>query len=194
MSGRTRWTDLRDQRLTDPTAHERYEQAGEALDAELANHARTLAELRRARKLTQEQLAKTLKVSQAQVSRVENAADLYLSTLVNFVNAIGGELELRAVFPDGQWVDVGIGELINVEQPTEPRQEATSSLASYRKTAKFEAMDVMARPRTARKTTAARATAAKSTSEKRTSTSGKSVSRKSTSGKSTSGKAASSGR
>jgi hypothetical protein len=34
------------------------------------------------------------------VSRVENAADLYVSTLARYVEALGGHLELTAVFPD----------------------------------------------------------------------------------------------
>jgi transcriptional regulator with XRE-family HTH domain len=59
-------------------------------------------ELRTARKLTQQQLAQTLGMSQAAVSQIEKRADMYLSTLENFVEAMGGRLELYAVFPDGK--------------------------------------------------------------------------------------------
>ncbi|MBI4261223.1 MAG: XRE family transcriptional regulator [Actinobacteria bacterium] len=45
-------------------------------------------------------LAGALGVSQANVSRVEREGDVYLSTLRNYVSALGGKLELRAVFPD----------------------------------------------------------------------------------------------
>jgi DNA-binding XRE family transcriptional regulator len=61
-----------------------------------------LDELRAARELTQQQLAKTLGVNQPAVSRIEGKADMYVSTLANFVKAMGGKLEIRAVFPDGE--------------------------------------------------------------------------------------------
>ena len=57
--------------------------------------------MREGRKLTQTQLAKLLKVKQASVSRLECRADFHLSTLRNIVARLGGELELRASFPDG---------------------------------------------------------------------------------------------
>jgi transcriptional regulator with XRE-family HTH domain len=61
-----------------------------------------LDELRSARRLTQQQLASQLDISQAVVSRVERQADMYVSTLRNFVEAMGGRLEIQAVFPDGR--------------------------------------------------------------------------------------------
>lgn len=61
----------------------------------------TLAELRKARDLTQVQLANALDVTQPGVSKIERQADLYLSTLRSYVEALGGQLELVAVFPDG---------------------------------------------------------------------------------------------
>ena len=60
----------------------------------------TLAELRRAFSLTQDTLARTLNVKQAEISKIENRADMLMSTLRNFVQAMGGDLEVRAVFPD----------------------------------------------------------------------------------------------
>jgi transcriptional regulator with XRE-family HTH domain len=60
-----------------------------------------LDELREARDFTQEHLAKILKVRQAAVSKLERRADMYLSTLEKFVEAMGGELQIRAVFPEG---------------------------------------------------------------------------------------------
>lgn len=59
-----------------------------------------LHELRAARHLTQQQLAQTLDMTQAAVSQLEQRTDVYLSTLENFVEAMGGRLELYAVFPD----------------------------------------------------------------------------------------------
>jgi hypothetical protein len=63
-----------------------------------------LDELRCARQFTQQQLARQLDCSQAVVSRVERQTDMYLSTLRNFVEAMGGQLEIQAVFPDGRVV------------------------------------------------------------------------------------------
>ena len=61
-----------------------------------------LHELRAARHLTQQQLAQTLDMTQAAVSQLEKRTDIYLSTLENFVEAMGGRLEMYAVFPDGR--------------------------------------------------------------------------------------------
>jgi DNA-binding transcriptional regulator YiaG len=58
-------------------------------------------ELRAARQLTQEQLAQSLGVNQAFVSKVEHRTDMYVTTLAKFIEAMGGKLEIRAVFPDG---------------------------------------------------------------------------------------------
>jgi len=60
-----------------------------------------LDELRVARELTQEQLARALRINQAAVSKMERRTDMYLSTLQGVIRAMGGELEIRAVFPDG---------------------------------------------------------------------------------------------
>ena len=35
------------------------------------------------------------------MSKIERRADLYVSTLARFIEAMGGELEIRAVFPEG---------------------------------------------------------------------------------------------
>jgi len=61
-----------------------------------------LDELRDARRLTQVQLAQVLRVSQGAVSKVERRNDMFVSTLRSYVRAIGGDLQLRAVFPDGE--------------------------------------------------------------------------------------------
>ena len=60
-----------------------------------------LNELRAARKLTQEQLAKALGIEQPAVSRLERRTDMYVSTLQTAIKAMGGDLEIRATFPDG---------------------------------------------------------------------------------------------
>ena len=59
-----------------------------------------LSELRAARDLTQVRLAKKLKMKQPAVSKIESNADMYVSTLDKVINAMGGVLEIRAVFPN----------------------------------------------------------------------------------------------
>ena len=60
-----------------------------------------LDELRAARNLTQEHLASILRIKQASVSKMERRTDMYIGTLSKFIEAMGGQLEIRAVFPDG---------------------------------------------------------------------------------------------
>lgn len=60
-----------------------------------------LDELREAREMTQVHLARILKVNQAAVSKMERRTDMYISTLQDFVRAMGGELKIIARFPDG---------------------------------------------------------------------------------------------
>lgn len=61
-----------------------------------------LRELRSARGLSQVELAKRLRVNQAAVSKLEKRSDLRLRTLREVVAAMGGELVIRARFPDGE--------------------------------------------------------------------------------------------
>ena len=72
----------------------------EARAAALIGEEMTLQELRRARKLTQVTLAKTLGITQDGVSRLEKRSDLLLSTMRKSVEAMGGNLSLVAEFPD----------------------------------------------------------------------------------------------
>lgn len=61
-----------------------------------------LHELRKAQQMSQDTLAKALNITQAAVSKMERRTDMYISTLRNYIRAMGGELEIVATFPDGQ--------------------------------------------------------------------------------------------
>jgi len=61
-----------------------------------------LDELRSARQLTQEHLATVLGVKQSAISKMERRSDMYVSTLRSMIKAMGGSLEIEAVFPDGR--------------------------------------------------------------------------------------------
>ncbi|ACS44163.1 MULTISPECIES: helix-turn-helix domain-containing protein [Methylorubrum] len=83
-----------------PERQQRIKQKTEQILLEQA----TLRELRNALGVTQEKLAKSLDVAQENVSRLEDRNDPKLSTLAAYVKALGGTLELQAVFPDGSTV------------------------------------------------------------------------------------------
>ena len=59
--------------------------------------------LRQARQKTQVAIAERLNIAQGAVSRMEKQSDFLLSTLREYVGALGGRLELRAVFPDADF-------------------------------------------------------------------------------------------
>jgi len=60
-----------------------------------------LQELRQARQMSQERLAKILRVKQASISKLERRTDMYIHTLRSYINAMGGELDITARFPEG---------------------------------------------------------------------------------------------
>src|SRR5579863_9797993 len=64
-------------------------------------HRMALDELRSAKQLTQTDMAEMLDVPQSSISRIERRADMYLSTLRNYIHAMGGVLQIQAIFPDG---------------------------------------------------------------------------------------------
>ena len=91
----TKFREIRE-KMT-PARQERIRQRTEELIAELP-----LQELRQARALSQEELAEVLGLNQATISKLERRTDMYLSSLRRFVEAMGGELEIIASFPDGK--------------------------------------------------------------------------------------------
>lgn len=76
--------------------HERINAETEALIAEYE----VLKALRADRGLTQIELASIMGVRQASISKIENQQDIHLSTLQKYVEALGGQLEIRVNFPD----------------------------------------------------------------------------------------------
>ena len=60
-----------------------------------------LHELRRARGLSQEMLAKSLNIKQPNIAKLEKRTDMYISTLRAAIEAMGGTLDITAHFPDG---------------------------------------------------------------------------------------------
>ena len=65
-----------------------------------------LGDIREAVGKTQVELAAELRLGQGSVSKIERAADMYLSTLRRYIEALGGELEVLARFPEGTVVPI----------------------------------------------------------------------------------------
>ena len=68
---------------------------------EIAAKMMPLHELRRARGISQETLAKALHIKQPHVARMEKRTDIYISTLREAIKAMGGTLDMISRFPDG---------------------------------------------------------------------------------------------
>lgn len=61
-----------------------------------------LGELRQALQLSQAELATSLQVKQPAISRLEQRTDMYVSHLRKVIEAMGGELDIIARFPEGE--------------------------------------------------------------------------------------------
>ncbi len=82
----------------------------DAVLAEIHEHQASLAQVRKAKSLTQVTIARLLEMDQSEVSRLERRSDMLLSTLRSFIQAAGGELQLIATFPDSAPVHLLVGE------------------------------------------------------------------------------------
>lgn len=66
----------------------------------------SLAEIRKSRGKNQGELADVMNLAQPNISQIENRPDALVSTLSQYIEALGGKLELHAKFPDGQDVEI----------------------------------------------------------------------------------------
>ena len=83
----------------------------------LKGEVETLQALRRAAGKAQTEIASSLHTSQPSVSKIEKQTDMYLSTLRNYVEAVGGDLELIVRFPEQEPVHIsGLGEILEVKE------------------------------------------------------------------------------
>lgn len=94
MTGHRSFEELR--KRMPPERRARNAEATRRMLAEMALH-----ELRQARERSQEELARALKVGQPAVAKLERRADMYVSNLRRYIEALGGSLEITARFPDG---------------------------------------------------------------------------------------------
>ena len=95
MSGHRPFQDLT--RDFAPQRRRRIEAIKGGLLAEMPLH-----ELRRARALTQREVARSLEVNQPAVAKLEHRTDVYVSSLRSYIEAVGGRLKIIAEFPEGE--------------------------------------------------------------------------------------------
>ncbi len=103
--------DLRQAVNADPRRRSRVDQRKNAMRQGAA-----LGSLRRTRQLTQQNVAEELSVSQANISRIERGEDVYLSTLGSYIQALGGRVEVSAVFADRRYIVDASGLVTEIEQ------------------------------------------------------------------------------
>ena len=81
----------------------------ETVLTEINERQATLAQVRKARELTQATIAELLEMDQSEVSRLEHRSNMMLSTLRSFIRATGGELQLIVTFPDAEPLELLVG-------------------------------------------------------------------------------------
>ena len=115
MSGRHPFSELT--RDFTPERRRRIDEMKRDLLAEMPLH-----ELRRARELTQRDMAKLLKVNQPAVSKMEQRADVYVSSLRSYIEAVGGKLRIVAEFPEGEVAITNFSKVGDEELTQDERQ------------------------------------------------------------------------
>lgn len=91
---RKTWTQIKNETMTAGEQRQAHELAMRDL-AQIE-----LADLREALQVSQEELARRLKVTQAAISRLERRPNVLLESIANYIAALGGRLELHAVLPN----------------------------------------------------------------------------------------------
>lgn len=90
-----------------------------------------LQELREAYGLSQTAIADILSLRQPTISKMEKSVDMYISTLRNFVSAMGGTLRISADFPEGTVVIRNFTDLHNDKNQTVEQRVIKGRRAHY---------------------------------------------------------------
>jgi transcriptional regulator with XRE-family HTH domain len=114
MPKTTKWQDAR-KRAVSPADEPYIKQGREAIRAELR-----LSSVRKQRKASQAAVAERLAVSQSNISQLERVGDPRLSTVVDYIGALGGELEIAAVFGDERVTIAGPGSPVGTSHRAAP--------------------------------------------------------------------------
>jgi transcriptional regulator with XRE-family HTH domain len=95
----------------------------------------SLPSLRKSLRLPQQEIASRLNLNQAEISKMERRSDMYVSTLQNYINALGAKLELFAIFPNERVVRLeqfNRGETATTQKNTEAQTEKTTQVSAKR--------------------------------------------------------------
>ncbi|HEY5879293.1 MAG TPA: helix-turn-helix transcriptional regulator [Nakamurella sp.] len=107
MSGHTKWSDLRPQVVAELGGEQIVTEAGHRQQAYIDAH--RLAERRSAVGLTQADVAERMGVTKGRVSQIERGEVSTVDVIARYVQAIGGQLQISAVFGDDHYVLRGTG-------------------------------------------------------------------------------------
>lgn len=119
-----KWSDIRRSKISPE------QEAAAASSAQALQDAIALRDLRTSRGITQVTLAERLGKSQGNVSELERRDDVYVSSLREYVEALGGRLEIAAVFDDHTSViDLMAALETSVKQAKDSRERATRRTA-----------------------------------------------------------------
>jgi hypothetical protein len=110
----------------------------EARTKELIEEEMTLRDLRSVQHLTQTRVAEILGIEQDSVSRMERRADMLLSTMSSYVEAMGGKLRLIAEFPNRRPYVVKLGDLTEAGPKPRRRKIAKKTAAKTARKAKAQ--------------------------------------------------------
>jgi len=99
MSNYVRWTDIRAENVERAGGEESVEAGKRELLAEVLGH--RLAEVRRARGLTQQEVAERMGITKGRVSQIEQGKISGQDVLARFAAALGGRLHQAIYFEDG---------------------------------------------------------------------------------------------
>jgi DNA-binding XRE family transcriptional regulator len=95
-----RWRDIRDEHVARAGGEEAVEAGKQELLATVVGH--RLAEVRRRRGLTQQQVAERMGITKGRVSQIERGRISGQEVLVRFAIALGGRLHQAIYFDDGE--------------------------------------------------------------------------------------------
>jgi DNA-binding XRE family transcriptional regulator len=99
MSGYVRWKDVRADVVARAGGEDAVAAAEQELLAEVVGH--RLAEVRKARGLTQQQVADRMGVTKGRISQIEQGSISGQDVLARFAAALGGRLHQAIYFDDG---------------------------------------------------------------------------------------------
>lgn len=99
MSGHVRWDDIRAAHIERAGGEQAVQAGKEQLLTEVIGH--RLAEVRKARGLTQQQVADRMGVTKGRVSQIEQGKISGYDVLARFAAALGGRLHQAIYFDDG---------------------------------------------------------------------------------------------